>query len=344
LVSAAYLWLDTEKRVGSYSAAGHPPLLHWREGTLERIESNGVLFGVLPEPDYPVCAVDIKPGDRFLLYTDGVTEPENTRGDPFGDTQLEQVIRVNHSRPASELLQQVLSEIRQWQPTTVNQKDDITLIVVDVVSWFFRPGHAPAEGRTFVQGNLMKRATLADVDLVRNILLATFKNDPHLQFLLEESKNERKLNILIDYVVDQTFRQGEIYLSDDNNGIALWDSERNEKMSLHYIWRNLAFLVRIGIKPVVRIVKSEAHIHNNFRKYSRFCHLYMIGVLPEAQGKGLASTLMNPMLQSMKEKSIPVFLETANLRNVGIYKKKGFKIFETLTIRDHNVFLMSIES
>lgn len=89
---------------------------------------------MLPEPDYPVCAVDIIPGDRFLLYTDGVTEPENTRGDPFGDTQLEQVIRVNHSRPGSELLQQVLSEIRQWQPTTVDQKDDITLIVVDIVS------------------------------------------------------------------------------------------------------------------------------------------------------------------------------------------------------------------
>jgi serine phosphatase RsbU (regulator of sigma subunit) len=53
---------------------------------------------------------------------------------PFGDSQFEQVIRVNHSRPASELLQQVLSEIRQWQPTSVDQKDDITLIVVDIVS------------------------------------------------------------------------------------------------------------------------------------------------------------------------------------------------------------------
>jgi GNAT superfamily N-acetyltransferase len=194
------------------------------------------------------------------------------------------------------------------------------------------------------QGNLMKRATLADVDLIKNILLVSFKDDPHVNFLLEESKNERKLNILIDYAVDQTFRRGEIYLSDDNNGVALWDFERNEKMSLHYIWRNLAFLIRIGIKSVIRIVKSEAQIHNNFRKYPRYCHLYMIGVLPEAQGKGLASTLMNPMLQWMKERSIPVFLETANLRNVGIYKKKGFKIFETLTIRDHNVFLMSIES
>jgi ribosomal protein S18 acetylase RimI-like enzyme len=189
----------------------------------------------------------------------------------------------------------------------------------------------------------MRRATLADVDRIKNILLVTFKNDPHVIFLLEESRNERKFNILIDYVVDQTLQRGEIYLSDDNNGVALWDFERNEKMSLHYIWRNLAFLARVGIKSVIRIVKSEAHVHNNFRKYPHYSHLYMIGVLPRAQGKGLASTLMNPMLQAMKEKSIPVFLETANLRNVDIYKKKGFKIFETLTTRDHNLFLMSIE-
>jgi ribosomal protein S18 acetylase RimI-like enzyme len=70
----------------------------------------------------------------------------------------------------------------------------------------------------------------------------------------------------------------------------------------------------------------------------------MIGVLPEAQGKGLASALMNPMIQRMKEKSITVFLETANQRNVDIYKKKGFKIFETLTIGDRNLVLMSTES
>jgi GNAT superfamily N-acetyltransferase len=70
----------------------------------------------------------------------------------------------------------------------------------------------------------------------------------------------------------------------------------------------------------------------------------MIGVLPEAQGKGLASALMNPMIQRMKEKSIPLFLETASPRNVDIYKKKGFKIFETLIIGDRNLVLMSTES
>lgn len=190
----------------------------------------------------------------------------------------------------------------------------------------------------------MRPATMADVDLIKSILLVSFLNDPHLTWLLEESKNKFKLNVLIDYVVYQTLRRGEIYLTDDNNAVALWDFERDEKMSFRYIWRNLAFLIQIGTRCVARILKSEAHVHNNFRKYPRYCHLYMIGVLPEAQGKGLASALMNPMIQRMKEKSIPVFLETANLRNVDIYKNKGFKIFETLTIGDRKLFLMSTES
>jgi sigma-B regulation protein RsbU (phosphoserine phosphatase) len=133
LISAAYLWLDTENRIALYSAAGHPPLLHCREGTLQRIESNGLLLGVLPDSDYPLCDMSILPGDRFLLYTDGVIEPENALGHPFGEHKFEQVVHHNQSRPPSELLDQLLSEIRQWQPASMDQHDDITLIAIDVV-------------------------------------------------------------------------------------------------------------------------------------------------------------------------------------------------------------------
>jgi serine phosphatase RsbU (regulator of sigma subunit) len=132
-VSAAYLWLDTENRKALYSAAGHPPLLRWREGKLERIESNGLLFGVIPDPDYPVRDLPIYSGDRFLLYTDGVIEPENASGDSFGDCKLEEVVRNHQSRSPSELSDQLLSEIRLWQPASLAQQDDITLIVIDVV-------------------------------------------------------------------------------------------------------------------------------------------------------------------------------------------------------------------
>jgi sigma-B regulation protein RsbU (phosphoserine phosphatase) len=134
LVSAAYLWLDTENRRALYAAAGHPPLLRWRQDTLERIQSNGILFGVAPEYDeYPVCTIPIAPGDRFLLSTDGVTEPENANGDSFGDKRLEHVVRSNRSCSPSELSEKVLSEIGQWQPASTLQQDDITLIIIDAL-------------------------------------------------------------------------------------------------------------------------------------------------------------------------------------------------------------------
>jgi len=134
LVSAAYLWVDMEKRRALYSAAGHPPLLHWREGKLERIESNGLLLGVLPDAEYPVWEIAIQAGDRFLLYTDGVSEPENRGGEAFGEHRLEQVVRDNRLRAPSELLEQLLAEIHKWQPVSAEQKDDITLVAVDVLS------------------------------------------------------------------------------------------------------------------------------------------------------------------------------------------------------------------
>lgn len=134
-VSAAYLWIDTEKRTALYSAAGHPPLLLWRNGCgeLERIESNGLLFGILPAPDYPVRAISFSSGDRFLLYTDGLIEPENSAGEPFGEARLAGVVRDCSSRQADELSRALLEALPNWQPGSLEQQDDITLIILDIV-------------------------------------------------------------------------------------------------------------------------------------------------------------------------------------------------------------------
>ena len=75
----------------------------------------------------------VESGDRFLIYTDGLTEPENARGESFGERRLEQVVGDNRSQTPSELTTQLFSELRKWQPASTSQQDDITLIVVDVV-------------------------------------------------------------------------------------------------------------------------------------------------------------------------------------------------------------------
>jgi phosphoserine phosphatase RsbU/P len=133
LVSAAYLWVDTEARTARYSAAGHPPLLRWRGPEMEGIESNGLLMGVLKDTEFPVHEMTLQPGDRFLLCTDGVTEAENAAGVAFGDQKLGQVVVEHQGRSCSELSGQLLLEIPRWQPASMAQQDDITFILVDVV-------------------------------------------------------------------------------------------------------------------------------------------------------------------------------------------------------------------
>ena len=135
LISAAYLWIDTEGCCARYSAAGHPPLLYWRsaQGSLEQIQSNGLLLGVTPRADYPVCTLPLRSGDRLLTYTDGMTEPESLAGEAFGERQLERVLRDHRSLPASGVLPQMLFELQNWQPPATPQQDDITLIVIDVL-------------------------------------------------------------------------------------------------------------------------------------------------------------------------------------------------------------------
>jgi sigma-B regulation protein RsbU (phosphoserine phosphatase) len=140
LTSAAYLWLDTGAGYARYSAAGHPPLLHWKaaDGQLRPVECNGLLFGVASSWTYPECELKLECGDRLLLYTDGLIEPENALGESFGDRELGHAIEAGEALVAQDLAPWLLSALSKWQPRSAAQQDDITLLVIDIVG----PGFA----------------------------------------------------------------------------------------------------------------------------------------------------------------------------------------------------------
>ncbi len=132
-LTAAYLYIDSENCLARYAAAGHPPLLYWNSSSekLEPVESNGLLIGVSMETDYPVREFTFHKNDRFLLYTDGLTETRNTAGDEFGDKHLGELIYTNKNIPAEKFSNILLSELKLWQDKKTPQQDDITFIIVD---------------------------------------------------------------------------------------------------------------------------------------------------------------------------------------------------------------------
>ena len=67
-------------------------------------------------------------GDLLVFYTDGVTEPENTFGEMFGEDRLTELLLRNVDRPEAEILSEVYAAVRQWTGAEELQ-DDLTLML-----------------------------------------------------------------------------------------------------------------------------------------------------------------------------------------------------------------------
>jgi sigma-B regulation protein RsbU (phosphoserine phosphatase) len=134
-ITAACLYVDIEKRKMVYAGAGHPPLYIWRrsEGQYLEFANNGLIMGPFPEASYENAEMALKPGDRFILYTDGITETMNASGDLFGEERLKEFIRTHADLPVGAFAEAFIESLLAWSgKKTKALDDDLTLIVVDV--------------------------------------------------------------------------------------------------------------------------------------------------------------------------------------------------------------------
>jgi phosphoserine phosphatase RsbU/P len=130
-VTAAWLHVDAARRVLIYAAAGHPPLLCWRAAScaVERVTENGLLMGAFADARYTERVLALAPGDRLLLYTDGVIEAANAVDEEFGLDRLEAVLAETAALPLAGQSDAILARLDAWRGT-VAQGDDVTLVLL----------------------------------------------------------------------------------------------------------------------------------------------------------------------------------------------------------------------
>jgi sigma-B regulation protein RsbU (phosphoserine phosphatase) len=127
-VTAAYVYLDSASRTLQYSAAGHPPMLLLRNGKVEEIVENGLMLAAFDFAKYTTAAHRLEAGDRLLLYTDGIVEAANAKGDFFGQDALAALLRQTAGLRPSDAVDRIISSVQQWANS---QDDDLTVLVCD---------------------------------------------------------------------------------------------------------------------------------------------------------------------------------------------------------------------
>jgi len=112
----------------TYSNGGHlPPILIGKDGAVRRLEAGGTVVGLFDNMSYDEGSVQLHPGEIFVAYSDGVTEPENDFGE-FGEQRLIDLVRSNRHLPLPQISQIVTMAVDDWIGDN-EQPDDVTLVL-----------------------------------------------------------------------------------------------------------------------------------------------------------------------------------------------------------------------
>jgi sigma-B regulation protein RsbU (phosphoserine phosphatase) len=115
-----------------FTVAGHPPPILFRDGSLPRcLDLAGFPIGVMDEVEYEESAIDLQPGDRLYLYSDGLTEEVNAHDEEFGNERLLSTIAEGQALGLQDSVESLLEKVVAWRGEK-HLKDDVSILAVSV--------------------------------------------------------------------------------------------------------------------------------------------------------------------------------------------------------------------
>jgi PAS domain S-box-containing protein len=132
-VTLAAARIDAQRRSMVFAGAGHPPAMLARQGQGPLLlESRSMILGAFPEAVDATTnqEVQLESDDRIVLYTDGITEVFNSRGEMLGIEGVQEIVRQTSSLPPHEMKQGILDGVAAWREGSPT--DDVSLMLVHV--------------------------------------------------------------------------------------------------------------------------------------------------------------------------------------------------------------------
>ena len=172
----------------------------------------------------------------------------------------------------------------------------------------------------------VRHAADADRPALAVTLARAFHDDPVMSwFFPEEERRPRRNRQMFAMRLRQLVPQGETFTTDGASGAALWAAPDRWRLGR---WEELrmgiALLPALGrrLAIVARGVEMIERVHPEAPHY----YLAVLGTDPEAQGMGVGSALLRPVLDTCDRDDIPAYLESSKERNIDFYARHGFRV------------------
>lgn len=129
--------IDLQENSMTYSIAGHPPPLFYKNetGIIDELKvDKGLPLGIVDTCEYEEISVSFHPGDRLLLFTDGIVECFNPVREAYGELRLQRQLKTNMDKPAHDFLTEIIHDLSNFvqHPLDVEPlEDDVTLVCID---------------------------------------------------------------------------------------------------------------------------------------------------------------------------------------------------------------------
>ncbi len=122
---------DADRRLRYVNCGHNPPLVLRREGALERLAPTAMVVGLVANWTCETAEVMLEPGDILAIYSDGISEATDRRGEEFGEARLVRAIQANRDRDVRSLLDVIFAEVRAFSEG--EQADDQTMVIARVL-------------------------------------------------------------------------------------------------------------------------------------------------------------------------------------------------------------------
>lgn len=133
-ITTFFCSIDLHEKRLVYSTAGHPPqyLYRSKDDEIYELKTRGRPLGLFTSIEIDEEKKDLQPGDRLILYTDGIIECENANREMFGEDRFLEFIRQNREKTPEDFSNQLLHELTDFNGGD-NFNDDLTMVVMDIL-------------------------------------------------------------------------------------------------------------------------------------------------------------------------------------------------------------------